>query len=77
MVVKYDIEKFNGNNLSLWKLKMKAILRKDNCITAMKDRLEGISNEKWKKIYYNVIANLYLVMDDPVLSSVVENTTAK
>lgn len=31
MVSKYEIEKFNESKFSLWKLKIRVILRKDNC----------------------------------------------
>ncbi|KAE8666272.1 hypothetical protein F3Y22_tig00112503pilonHSYRG00221 [Hibiscus syriacus] len=36
MATKFDIEKFNGRNFSLWKLKLKVILRKDGCLEAVK-----------------------------------------
>jgi hypothetical protein len=38
MATKYKIKRFKGNNLSLWKLKIKAILRKDNCLTTIGER---------------------------------------
>lgn len=38
MATKYDIEKFNGINFSLWKLKMKALLKKDNCLVVITKR---------------------------------------
>lgn len=70
MTTKYEIEKFNGNNFSLWKLKMKAILRKDNCIDAIQEKLVEMTDQKWKEIDNNAIANLHLAMADSVLSSV-------
>jgi len=39
MAAKYEIEKFNRSNFSLWKLKMKAVLRKEHCIVAIDVRL--------------------------------------
>jgi len=39
MATRYEIEKFNGKIFSLWKLKMKEILRKDNCLEAIKENM--------------------------------------
>lgn len=77
MMAKFEIEKFNGSNFSLWKLKIKAILRKDNCLASIEDRTEGISDEKWNEMDNNVVANLHLALADSVLSSVAEKKTAK
>ena len=30
MAAKYEIQKFNESNFSLWKMRIKAVLRKDN-----------------------------------------------
>jgi len=38
MSEKYEIERFNGNNFSLWKVKMKIILRKDNCLAVIEEK---------------------------------------
>ena len=46
MATKFEIEKFNGNNFSLWKLKIKAILRKDNCLPVIKYRPTMLANDK-------------------------------
>jgi hypothetical protein len=70
MTVKFEIEKFNGSNFSLWKLKIKAILRKDNCLAAIEDRAEGISDDKWNEMDSNAVANLHLALADSVLSPV-------
>jgi len=35
MTTRYEIERFNRKIFSLWKLKMKAILRKDNGLEAI------------------------------------------
>jgi len=56
---------------------MKAVLRKDHCIVAIEVRPEGLSDDKWKEIENNAIANLHLALADSVLSSVAEKTTAK
>jgi len=55
---------------------MNAILRKDNCLEAVKEKPEGITDKKWKEINNNVIANLHLALAD-ALSSIAEKTTAK
>jgi len=56
MEAKYEIEKFNRNNFSLWKLKIKAILRKDNCIDAIEGRSTEMTDQNSKEIDNNVIA---------------------
>ncbi len=77
MTAKFEIEKFNGSNFSLWKLKMKASLRKDNCLIIIEERFTDITDDKWKAMDDNVIANLHLALTDSVLSSVVERKTTK
>ena len=72
MAAKYKIEKFNGNNFSLWKMKIKVVLRKNNCLVAIRERLMKIPNDKWNEIDGNVISNLHLALVDGVLSSVVK-----
>ena len=41
---------------------MKAILRKGNCLEAIEEKPEGITNKKWKEIDNNAIANLHLAL---------------
>ena len=77
MTAKFDIEKFNGKNFSLWKLKIKAILRKDNCLAAIGERTEEITQEKWNEMDGNAIANIHLALADEILSSIEEKRTAK
>ena len=77
MAAKFEIEKFSGSNFSLWKLKMKAILRKDNCLPAIEGRPADITDEKWKEMDDNAVASLHLAMADSVLSSIAEKKTAK
>ena len=77
MATKYEIEKFNGNNFSLWKMRIKAVLRKDNCLAAIRDRPDEIVDEKWKEMDGNAIANLHLALANRVLSSVTEKKIAK
>ena len=77
MATKFEIEKFNGRNFSLWKLKIRAILRKDNCLDAIDGRPADITDEKWKEMDDNAVANLHLAMADSVLSSIAEKKTAK
>jgi len=38
MATKFMIEKFNGSNFSLWKLKIRTVLRKENCLDAIDGR---------------------------------------
>ena len=76
MAAKYEIEKFNGNNFSLWKMKMKAVLRKNNCLAAIEERPMEITDDKWNEIDGNAISDLHSALADRVLSSVVEKNTA-
>uniref|UniRef100_A0A2N9IBB7 Integrase catalytic domain-containing protein n=1 Tax=Fagus sylvatica TaxID=28930 RepID=A0A2N9IBB7_FAGSY len=65
MATKYEIEKFNGSNFSLWKMRIKAVLRKDNCLAAIGDRPDEITDDgKWNEMDGNAIANLHLALAD-------------
>ncbi|GJX09879.1 gag-pol polyprotein [Tanacetum coccineum] len=65
MVAKLEIEKFNGNNFSLRKLKMKAILTKDKCLAATGERRAEVTNDSnWDEIDENAVANLHLALAD-------------
>jgi len=44
MAAKYEIERFKMSNFSLWKMRIKAILKKDNCLAAIRDRPTEITN---------------------------------
>jgi len=73
MTIKNEIERFKRNNFSLWKTRMKAILRKDNGLAAIGERpVKIITNAKRIEMDDNVIANIYLALADEVLSSVAE-----
>ena len=73
---KFEIEKFNGSNFSLWRLKIKAILRKDNCLAAISEKSADFTDDnKWNEI--DEIANLHLALANRVLSSIEENKTIK
>ena len=73
----YEIEKFNGNKFSLWKMKMKDVLRKNNCLAVIGEMSMEITNDKWNKIDGNAISDLHLALADEVLFSVAEKNTAK
>ena len=77
MAAKYEIVKFNRNNFSWWKIKIKAVLRKNNCLAAIGKRSMEITDDKWNKVNGNAISNLHLALADGVLSSVVEKNTVK
>nr|GEW93318.1 Gag-Pol polyprotein [Tanacetum cinerariifolium] len=73
MAAKFEIEKLNGNNFSLWKLKTKAILTKDKCLAAIDERpAEVIDDSKWDEMDINAITNLHLALTNGVLSSIEE-----
>ncbi|GKE02786.1 gag-pol polyprotein [Tanacetum coccineum] len=78
MATKFEIEKFNGNNFLLWKLKMKGILRKDKCLAAIGERPAEVTDDsKWDEMDRNAIANLHLALADGVLSSIEEKKSEK
>ena len=75
---KYEIEKFNGNNFSLWKMKIKAILRKNNYLATIEERRMEITDDaRCNEMDGNVIADLHLTLVDDVLSSVEKKKIAK
>ena len=71
MAAKYEIENFNMSNFSLWKLKIRAIMRKDNRLAAINERPANFTDDaKWNEMDGNAIANLHLAVADGVLSSI-------
>ena len=44
--MKFEIEKFNGSNFRLWKMKMKVILRKENYLETIEERLENVEGKR-------------------------------
>ncbi|KAH9698769.1 hypothetical protein KPL71_024127 [Citrus sinensis] len=58
-------------------MKMKAVLRKNNCLAAIGERPMEITDDKWNEIDGNAISDLHLALADGVLSSVAEKNTAK
>ncbi|KAH9768487.1 Integrase catalytic domain-containing protein [Citrus sinensis] len=58
-------------------MKMKAVLRKNNCLTAIGERPMEITDDKWNEVDGNAISDLHLALADGVLSSVAEKNTAK
>ena len=58
-------------------MRIKAILRKNNCLAALGERPMEITNDKWNEIDNNAIFSLHLALADGVLSNVIEKKTAK
>ncbi|KAH9687766.1 hypothetical protein KPL70_014887 [Citrus sinensis] len=58
-------------------MKIKAVLRKNNCLAAIGERHMEIADDKWNEIDGNAISDLHLALADGILSSVVEKSTAK
>ncbi|KAA0026163.1 Gag-Pol [Cucumis melo var. makuwa] len=78
MAAKFEIEKFNGTNFSLWTLKMKVVLRNDNCLEAIdKGPAEITDDNKWNEMDGNAMENIHLALADNVLSSIKEKKIAK
>ena len=78
MTAKYEIERFNGSNFSQWKMRINAILRKDNCLAIIGDGPAKITdNAKWNEMDGNAITNIHIALADEVLSSVAEKKIAE
>ena len=58
-------------------MKIKAILKKSNCLAVIRERPMEITDDKWNEIDGNAISDLHLALADAVLSSVAEKKTAK
>ncbi|KAH9651797.1 Integrase catalytic domain-containing protein [Citrus sinensis] len=58
-------------------MKMKAVLRKNNCLVAIGERPMEITDDRWNEVDGNAISDLHLALADGVLSSVAEKNTAK
>ena len=58
-------------------MKMKAVLRKNNCLAEIGERPMEITNDKWNEIDGNAISDLHLALADGVLSNVAEKNIAK
>ncbi|KAH9735931.1 hypothetical protein KPL71_017911 [Citrus sinensis] len=57
-------------------MKMKAVLRKNNCLAAIGEKPMEITDDKWNEIDGNAIFDLHLALADGVLFSVAEKNTA-
>ncbi|KAK9002848.1 hypothetical protein V6N11_060426 [Hibiscus sabdariffa] len=78
MTRKFEIERFNERNFSLWKLKIESILRKDGYLVAISERpTDFTNNNKWNEMDENDIAYLHLALTDKVLLSIEEKKTTK
>ncbi|KAL0561700.1 hypothetical protein IC582_002140 [Cucumis melo] len=78
MAAKFEIEKFNETNFSLWTLNTKAVLRKDNCLEAIdKGPAEITDDNKWNEMDGNAMENIHLALADNVLSSIKEKKISK
>ena len=42
-------------------------MRKDNCLTTIKSKPTVVTDDKWKEMDVNAIANLHLALADSVL----------
>ncbi|KAH9746316.1 hypothetical protein KPL70_004379 [Citrus sinensis] len=58
-------------------MKMKVVLRKNNCLAAIGERPMEITDDKWNEVDGNAISDLHLALAEGVLSSVAEKNTAK
>ncbi|KAH9647635.1 hypothetical protein KPL70_025262 [Citrus sinensis] len=58
-------------------MKMKVVLRKNNCLAAIGEKPMEITDDKWNEVDGNAISDLHLALTDRVLSNVAEKNTAK
>ncbi|KAH9726512.1 hypothetical protein KPL70_008282 [Citrus sinensis] len=58
-------------------MKIKAVLRKNNCLAAIGERPMEITDDKWNEVDDNAISDRHLALADGVLFSVAEKNTAK
>lgn len=62
MAAKVDICKFDGTKFLIWRLKMRAIFIKENCLDVIGTWPAKITdNKKWKRMDALAHSNLYLV----------------
>ena len=52
-------------------MKMKVILRKENCLEANCERLEKVKDKKWEQMDGDVVSSLHLTVDN-ILSSILD-----
>ena len=76
---KIEIEKFNGQNFELWKLKMEDLLvDKDQWITVdLGTKPSGVTDEEWKKLDQKAKSTIRLCVSDSVLLNVSGKATMK
>lgn len=58
-------------------MKIHAILKKNNCLEAIRKSYTKIANDKWNEIDSNAIVDLHLALADGTLSSITEENTTK
>ena len=56
---------------------MKIILRKENWLQAIGERLENGEDKKWEQMGENAISNLHLAVIDNILSNILELLSTK
>ena len=58
-------------------MKIKAVLRKNNCLAAIRERPTEITDDKWNEIDGNAIGDLHLALADGVLFNVAKKKKVK
>jgi hypothetical protein len=76
---KIEINKFNGKNFELWKLKMQDLLvYKDQLIAVDSSiSLTRTSIDDWKKLYRKAKRTIQLCLSDSILLNVLGESTTK
>ena len=75
---KIEIEKFNGQNFELWKLKMEDLLvDRDQWIVVSENQPTGMKDEDWQKMDRKAKSSIRLCLSDLVLLNVSREATAK
>jgi hypothetical protein len=74
---KFEVEKFNGqNSFSLWRLKMRALLRQQGLAKILDDDVSSTSTEDMKEFDEKAHSAILLSLSDGVLREVADEETA-
>jgi hypothetical protein len=74
---KFEIEKFDGqNNFSLWRLKMRALLRQQGLTKILDDEVPSTSTEEMKEFDEKAHSTILLSLSDGVLREDADEETA-
>lgn len=78
-VTKFEIEKFDGSNFNLWKMKVEDLLVQNDQALALKIASDptNITDEEWAKLDNKAISTVHLYLVDFFLFNVAKEKTAE